>query len=284
VFHVAADHLVYWDTSFFTSFLPKLSSMVTEDEWNKVVGRVSPSSGTLLTRFRVNTRDNYSSVDRAWTAFKRTHDSTATLKQVDKWWSSISQKVEKLIKDCYVAKSREKDSGSASFGNPKVNSKVTGMNFTWLSLMSDACVKQIAENAKTSNVGGMSVDAVMLQAVLLMTSKLLKIYAFDAFDGGREPDESLVMTYVSGSKNSAPLDFYVFPRLFTDISVFKEQVIGSPMYGSSGMLLGLLAMASPPLWENIVKGEVVVKGKPNAMLAAYAGLKPDELVKQWSKA
>merc|ERR1712226_1193902 len=72
-----------------------------------------------------------------------------------------------------------------------------------------------------------------------MTGKLLRIYAFNAYTIGREPDISQFTTYLAGGESAPPLDFYSFPRMFGNFTDIQHKVIGSPMYGPSGMLLAV---------------------------------------------
>merc|ERR1712154_716674 len=142
------------------------------------------------------------------------------------------------------------------------------MPFTWESAMSEACLNNIAAmfmgrrhsvGSSNSNAAGkdiertasgrpsrdiidsLRVDDVLGSALMLMTSKLLRLYAFDAFSGGRKPDDKLVMGYVNGTQSTPALDYYGYPRLITDISAFKRMVLGSPMNVPTGMLVGICA-------------------------------------------
>merc|ERR1719409_1383336 len=107
-----------------------------------------------------------------------------------------------------------------------------------------------------------------------MTGKLLKVYAFYALAADRDPDMMQFEAYLFGTEQSAPLDFYAFPRLVGDLTVTKRQAIGGPMYGPSGMLVALVAMVAPSrVLEEYKEGsaEVPTKRRAAALRAAYEG-------------
>jgi len=292
--HVDGRHLVHWDRDMLACMPPKLASMVTDDEWNKVVGRISPSAGTLLTRFRVNTTDNYAAVNKAWMAFESANSSHPAYAKVIQWWKDIASDIWGAIKNNYVKLSRAADNaaGKAAFGNPKLGDLVKGMPYTWEAVMHGDCGREMALvlwSRDKQPLNRLTVDDALVHAVTMMTSKLLRIYAFDEFSGGRTPDSSLVMAYLSGS---TPMQFHTFPRLFRDITVFKRRVLGSPMYGPSGVLLALMTIiahaagsakdATPtsvlprrtqPRLSVMVPNDLLTK----AMLKAYQGEGPEQM-------
>merc|ERR1719195_1278858 len=122
------------------------------------------------------------------------------------------------------------------------------MNFTWQSLMSSACVRDILSmTAETqATLPTRTVDEAMTLALLAMTSKLLRIYAFNAFVTGREPTMNQVKPYLAGSGSTPPLDWHNFPQLFGDLSAIKKEVIGNPMYDPSGMQVALVTLGAAP--------------------------------------
>ena len=74
---------------------------------------------------------------------------------------------------------------------------------------------------------------------------LLRIYAFNAFVTGSEPNQSSINTYLLGHGTGAsPLDWHDFPQLLGDLGSIQKEVLGNPMYDPSGMLVALLAMDS----------------------------------------
>jgi len=275
--HVSGNSFVNWDLGFLKAMPPKLASMVADDEWNKAIGRMPPTSGTLLARFKVNVRDNYLAVDRAWQAFEEAHKGSPMYAKAVNWWQQLEDNIFKNITEYYINKSRAKDAeaGSAAFDNVNVSDNVRGMDYAWKDLMSDVCKAQVEEAARTS-ISELSVDQVLTCSVLLITSKLIKIYAFDAFSRGSIPTRDMVNGYLLGSGSKPlPLDFYNFPRIIRDISVFKQKVIGSPMYGPSGMIRGVIALAAIRLDKAPVVWQYLSSEQPGLLreilLAAYRG-------------
>jgi len=294
--HMDGRHLVRWNPEILEVMPPKLAAMVTDDEWNKVVGRISPSGGTLLTRFRVNTSDNFTAVGNAWQAFSVANRNNPAFEKVDEWWTEFASKAEDAIKKNYIKMSRsaDKTAGSAAFGNPKVGDMVKGMTYTWEAVMHEDCVEELTEilSAKTGkstvDLRKTTVDDAMCLAVLVMSGKLLRIYAFDNFSGDRTPDPALILMYLSGTSFVRPMDFYLFPRLFRDISVFKRMVLGSPMYGPSGILLAMLTLVAGSLLQSSkgrskrpsIQSEISADGETQrmmALLAAYEGESKESL-------
>merc|ERR1712232_83138 len=76
---------------------------------NKVIGRMRPTSGTLLTRFAANVRENYLAVDRAWTAFAQANQHDAMYTKAGAWWQQIQDSVRDVISSNYVKASRHSD-------------------------------------------------------------------------------------------------------------------------------------------------------------------------------
>merc|ERR1712098_656319 len=107
--------------------------MVADSEWDKAVGRMPPTSGTLLARFKANVRDNYIAVDRAWMAFVFAHRGSPTYAKAVQWWQDLEDFVFTKIKDVYIKKSLDNDLcvGPTAFGNPKIGENVCGTDFTW---------------------------------------------------------------------------------------------------------------------------------------------------------
>merc|ERR1712083_525409 len=121
-------------------------------------------------------------------------------------------------------------------------------------------------------------------AIAMMTGKLLRIYAFNAYTIGREPSISQFTTYLSGGDNSAPLDFYAFPRLFGNFTDIQQKIIGSPMYGPSGMLLAVAMIGCPEAESRTMVAQMDAsallmdsEGSAAAMQAAFAGETPENI-------
>merc|ERR1712110_653554 len=62
--------------------------------------------------------------------------------------------------------------------------------------------------------------------------------------GGGSPSKEMVDDYLHGSGKLKPLDPYNFPRLIRDMSWYKQKTIGSPMYGPSGVIRGIMVLAA----------------------------------------
>merc|ERR1712232_706044 len=124
---------------------------------------------------------------------------------------------------------------------------------------------------------------VITWAVLLITSKLIKIYAFDAFSRGSQPAKEMVDAYLNGSSHGKPLDFYNFPRLIKDFSVIKKKVIGSPMYGPSAMIRAILAIGAIRASMDGRVPQTLLSERParleEVLLAAYRGEDSARLLK-----
>lgn len=247
--HVGRKYIINWSRSYFEYLPPKLVTIIMESSWNKIVGRIAPSAATLLVRFRLNTRDNYNTVDQVFTTFKATisRDDCNFLKATE-WWNQISNDVNKAIIEGYVQKSRINDDAKsdASFGNPQISTIVQDMGFSWKSEMTSILSEDIlaTDSVTESTLAAFSVDEVMGRALTLMTGKLLKLYAYNAFAARREPNNMQCMAYVMGTDAISPLDTYLFPRLFGDLYELQKEVGRFPMYGPSGMILALAMMAA----------------------------------------
>merc|ERR1719221_557126 len=83
----------------------------------------------------------------------------------------------------------------------------------------------------------------MLYALLLMTGKLLLIYAFNALVTDKNPNEMQVEAYLNGVSGSPPLDWHNFPELSGDLHEIQQRVVGNPMYDPAGMLVALVGMS-----------------------------------------
>eukprot|EP00930_Biecheleria_cincta_P025905 TRINITY_DN18362_c0_g2_i1.p1 TRINITY_DN18362_c0_g2~~TRINITY_DN18362_c0_g2_i1.p1 ORF type:complete len:1176 (+),score=192.04 TRINITY_DN18362_c0_g2_i1:128-3529(+) len=291
--HAQQANYMNWDAAMLEKMPPKLVELILDDEWNKAVGRIPPFVASLFVRFRVNTAVNYDVIDRAYTAFQRSRQGDQYLKKANAWWSKIADEANKILDQGYVRKSRESDDqkGVQSFGSPQISERVKGMKMTWESIMSSACERDIlaSRGGSLDSLSSCSVDEILCNAVLLMTSKLLRIYAYNAFLMGREPDWTHCQLYLQGSEKTAPLDFRNFPLLHGDISTIQAAVVGNPMYDPVGMLLALVAMGSGPI--NIKKMADALstntplldkKKRVEAMMAAYAGEPPSKLALRYT--
>lgn len=245
--HVEKANYLNWDKEMFETFPPKLTELVLDDEWNKAVGRIPPMVANLFVRFRVNTLVNYEVVDRAFAAFEEDLRGTPDYVKATAWWVKVEKKVLQDIRSGYIKKSREADNKSKDcFGNEAVSSKVKGMNMSWESIMSRICVRDIlaSTDIKETSFSQNSVDDIMCHAVTLMTSKLLRIYAFNRYVSGRDPDVAQLEPYLVGTKDTLPLDFRNFPELHGDISAIQKEVVGNPMYDPAGMLVALASLGA----------------------------------------
>eukprot|EP00434_Breviolum_minutum_P024216 symbB.v1.2.021381.t1/scaffold1834.1/size99453/1 len=237
--HVEKANYLNWDKEMFETFPSKLTELVLDDEWNKAVGRIPPMVANLFVRFRVNTLVNYEVVDRAFAAFEEDLRGTPDYVKATAWWVKVEKKVLQDIKGGYIKKSREADNKSKDcFGNESVASKVKGMKMSWESMMSRICVRDIlaSTDIKETSFSQNTVDDILCHAVTLMTSKLLRIYAFNRYVSGRDPDVAQLEPYLVGTKDTLPLDFRNFPELHGDISAIQKEVVGNPMYDPAGML------------------------------------------------
>lgn len=68
--------------------------------------------------------------------------------------------------------------------------QVKGMKMSWESIMSRICVRDIlaSTDITETSFGSNSVDDIMTLAVTLMTSKLLRIYAFNRWKRAKKRD------------------------------------------------------------------------------------------------
>eukprot|EP00930_Biecheleria_cincta_P048102 TRINITY_DN33464_c0_g1_i1.p1 TRINITY_DN33464_c0_g1~~TRINITY_DN33464_c0_g1_i1.p1 ORF type:complete len:1112 (-),score=159.34 TRINITY_DN33464_c0_g1_i1:230-3565(-) len=287
--HVEKSNYMNWEKDMFSTFPPKLVELVLDDEWNKAVGRIPPFVANLFVRFRVNTLVNYDVVDRAYEAFDVDHRSNPNYQKATKWWSSVADQVQQMVREGYIRKSREADDkqGTNAYGNGPVSEMIKGTNISWESLLSRGCIRDILGASKLSetSISCQTVDAVMELAVLLMTSKLLRIYAFNRFVSGRDPDIGQLEAYLSGTKTTAPLDFRNFPELHGDISSIQKEVVGNPMYDPTGMLIAIVAMSANTAQIGTMVDKlkqsaelISVNERVAAMKAAYNKSSPDSLV------
>ncbi|CAK9041733.1 Uncharacterized protein SCF082_LOCUS24739 [Durusdinium trenchii] len=289
--HVEKANYLNWDKDMFETFPPKLTELVLDDEWNKAVGRIPPMVANLFVRFRVNTLVNYEVVDRAFAAFEEDLRGTPDYVKATAWWVKVEKKVLQDIKSGYIKKSREADNKSKDcFGNGTVGSKVKGMKMSWESIMSRICVRDILASTDITETtfATNGVDEVMCHAVTLMTSKLLRIYAFNRFVSGRDPDVQQLEPYLVGTKDTLPLDFRNFPELHGDISAIQKEVVGNPMYDPAGMLVALGAMGATEkqvtqISQKLQNAESLMTPEMRtlAMKEAYAGAGQEALVEKF---
>eukprot|EP00913_Durusdinium_trenchii_P009018 g8484.t1 len=294
--HVEKANYLNWDKDMFETFPPKLTELVLDDEWNKAVGRIPPMVANLFVRFRVNTLVNYEVVDRAFAAFEEDLRGTPDYVKATAWWVKVEKKVLQDIKSGYIKKSREADNKSKDcFGNGTVGSKVKGMKMSWESIMSRICVRDILASTDITETtfATNGVDEVMCHAVTLMTSKLLRIYAFNRFVSGRDPDVQQLEPYLVGTKDSQdtlPLDFRNFPELHGDISAIQKEVVGNPMYDPAGMLVALGAMGAtekqvekffPTTFEDMDTIKTPTSPYPRLLFITDAGDEADNEAALW---
>eukprot|EP00931_Biecheleriopsis_adriatica_P096753 TRINITY_DN7043_c0_g1_i1.p1 TRINITY_DN7043_c0_g1~~TRINITY_DN7043_c0_g1_i1.p1 ORF type:complete len:968 (+),score=193.03 TRINITY_DN7043_c0_g1_i1:362-3265(+) len=292
--HVEKSNYMNWQTAMFETFPPKLVEVVLDDEWNKAVGRIPPFVANQLVRFRVNTLVNYDVVDRAFAAFEHDLRSTPSFVKATDWWARTETEVTKLIKEGYVKMMRAADSKSNdSFGNVQISEKVKGMKFTWESVMSRTCIRDVFASTSVTEktLSGQLVDDILCYAVVLITSKLLKIYAFNRYISDREPEMSQLEPYLCGTKETPPLDFRNFPSLHGDMSSIQKEVVGNPMYDPAGMLVALVAMgASEAQVQELAtklqeqKALLGEDQKLEAMKAVYKGEEPQQLNRRFFEA
>merc|ERR1712159_563067 len=108
--------------------------------------------------------------------------SSVAYEKATVWWKKLEQEVLNKIKTIYVKESRASDAnaGTAAFGDPKIGATVKGKDFTWRSIMSTECANDLwtvlAVLGYTSKLDDLTVDSVFALSVLLITSKLFKIY------------------------------------------------------------------------------------------------------------
>merc|ERR1719210_1385416 len=88
--HISEKNYVHWDKIFFNEMPDRLVSLVQDDEWNKVLGRISPTTGTLFLRFRLNTAVNYDVVDKAFAHFELNHQGKRDFIAANEWWDQIA--------------------------------------------------------------------------------------------------------------------------------------------------------------------------------------------------
>lgn len=287
--HVEKNNYMNWEKDMFSTFPPKLVELVLDDEWNKAVGRIPPFVANLFVRFRVNTLVNYDVVDKAFAAFDVDHRSNPNYLKATQWWSSVAGQVQQRIREGYVQKSREADDkqGANAYGNGQISETIKGTNVTWESLLARGCIRDIvgASKLSESDLSSQPIDDVMELAVLLMTSKLLRIYAFNRFVSGRDPDILQLEAYLSGTNTTAPLDFRNFPELHGDIASIQKEVVGNPMYDPTGMLIALVALSANKFQTEIVIDKlqqptelIGVKERIAAMKAAYSKSSPESLL------
>jgi len=288
VAHVTNTNHVHWDRQYFGAMPDRLVTLIQDDEWNKVLGRISPQMSNLALRFRVNTAINYDVVHKAYAFFEHSHQTHVNFSKAQEWWEGIADDVEESIKQDYIKMSRKADfsKGGAAYSNPKIMSNIRGQTITWFSTMSKVCIQDIEDNCQVSSedLQSMTVDEVMGKALLLTTGKLLRIYAYDQLCSDRHPNRTQVMLYVTGFKGTLPMDFYSFPRFFNDITSIKNEVLGNPMYDPACMLFALAAFAASPaerksLVDALVQGRSIMDQarRAEAMLAAFHGAHPSTL-------
>ncbi|CAJ1408469.1 unnamed protein product [Effrenium voratum] len=201
--HVEKANYLNWEKAMFETFPPKLTELVLDDEWNKAVGRIPPMVANLFVRFRVNTLVNYEVVDRAFAAFEEDLRGTPDFVKATQWWVKVEKKVLQDIKTGYIKKSRDADNKSKDcMGNEPVSSKVKGMKMSWESIMSRICVRDILASTDITETtfSKNTVDDIMGYAVTMMTSKLLRIYAYNRYVSGRDPDVAQLEPYLLGNK------------------------------------------------------------------------------------
>lgn len=279
--HVKDAQYARWRPSYIQSMPTGLRAIVEEDEWNKALGRIPPFAGTLVVRFRVNCSVNYDLVAAAYAAFELEHQGSDAFAKAEAWWGPLAQRLKQLVAEGYVLQSRESDDrvGEAACGNPHVSEIAKSIGAPWRSMISSGCAADLAAGIGGEEaLGAASVDEVMCWAVLLITAKFLKIYAFDCFSRGEEPDTTLCERYVLGSEGKPPLNFHGFPPLQGDYAACRAATLGSPMYDPAGMLAALVALAASEeqvaqLVDALPKPEVPLgkEARDAAYAAGYAG-------------
>ncbi|CAE7251252.1 unnamed protein product [Symbiodinium natans] len=233
----------------------------------------------VFIRFKVNSNVNYVVVETAYASFADSRKDDVSFKKAMTWWLELRPAIKQAVLENYVKVSRQHDNAKDKFGNPKIKEMVKGQQVTWRSLMADECVKDIKSAGSLSDAAleVLNVDEVMALALTEITGKLLRIYAFSAFDAGVTPNPAQCRGYVSGSASNPPLDFYQFPRLLGDVSVLKKEVVGNPMYDTSAVLLALCALSATKsqvetLITKLAEGSILSKSERDEVLVrAFRG-------------
>ncbi|CAE7232637.1 unnamed protein product [Symbiodinium necroappetens] len=256
--HVGSNNYMHWRTDFFTSLPAILMKEALQDEWKKAVGRIPPDMSNVFIRFKVNSNVNYVVVEHAYASFAESRKDDASFKKAMTWWLELRPAIKQAVLENYVKVSRGHDNSKDKFGNPKIKEMVKGHPCTWRSLMAPECVQDIKSAGSLSDAAleVLTVDEVMSLALTEITGKLLRIYAFSAFDAGVTPNPAQCRGYVSGSSSNPPLDFYQFPRLLGDVSVLKKEVVGNPMYDTSAVLMALCALSATKPQVDIMLGKI----------------------------
>jgi len=290
---VAQENYAPWTQHCTSILIPELQDGVYTDEWMKAIGRINPEAVNLFVRFRVNVMVNYSVIRSGFAELEEKFRDDPLFSQAADWWTELRDQALEKIRGGYIQLSRDKDNlASFRYGPALMEDTIKGQNISWMALVTPAAQSDFAVFVKASPEGILEkchVDTVMSWALLLMTERMARTWAFATMQGGvRRPEASVLDEYFEKSLAASH-----FPKLpvfkneaeRTQLNDIRMRFTGNPQYDPSGMYIALAllaadAHASQTIYQNLGGKLKLIDDdeRAEALRQAYTGRTPEYLL------
>jgi len=290
---VAQENYALWTRSCTSILIPKLQDEVFTDEWMKAIGRINPEAVNLFVRFRVNVMVNYSVIRSGFAELEEKFRDDPLFSQAADWWTELRDPALEKIRGGYIQLSRDKDNlASFSYGSALMGDMIKGQKISWMDLVTPAAQSDFAVFVKASPEGILekcNVDTVMSWALLLMTERMARTWAFATMQaGGQRPEASVLDEYFE--KSLAGSHFPKLPVFKNEaermqLDDIKMEFTGNPQYDPSGMYVALALLAGDADARKTIHQKLDSKSKliadaerAEALSEAYKGRPPEYLL------
>lgn len=290
---VAQENYATWTQSCIQKLPLELQNAISRDEWMKAIGRIDPRAVNLFVRGRLAFLVNYMIIRNGFAELENEFRNDALLRQTADWWTEIKDHVLEKIRAGYIQLSRDQDNlASFSYGPALMEDWIKGQDIQWMALVSPAAQSDFAPFVEASSekiLEKCHVDTVMSWALLLMTERMARTWAFVKMKtGGGVPDKDALNGYLEKSLAASH-----FPELpvgkneaeRTLILTIKLYFGGSPQYDPSGMGIAVVALSATPEQKRKMsqilsnKDSLINKdGRVKALLHAYEGCPLEDLL------
>lgn len=290
---VAQENYAPWTQHCTSILIPELQDGVYTDEWMKGIGRINPEAVNLFVRFRVNVMVNYSVIRSGFAELEEKFRDDPLFSQAADWWTELRDQALEKIRSGYIQLSRDKDNlSSFRYGPARMEDTIKGQNISWMALVTPAAQSDFAVFVKASPEGILekcTVDTVMSWALLLMTERMARTWAFATMQGGvRRPEASVLDEYFEKSLAASH-----FPKLpvfkneaeRTQLNDIRMRFTGNPQYDPSGMYIALALLAAgadakQTIYQNLGGKLKLISDdeRAEALRQAYTGRTPEYLL------
>lgn len=297
---VAQENYANWTLEHTTNMNNVMKTYLYRDEWAKAIGRISPTTGNLFVRFRVNCKVNYDVIKNGFDTIKNKYALNDLFIDAVNWWDKVNDDVYKEINNGYIQKSKEQDKGE--YGESLMEDTIKKQKSKWINLLSDKTrmeFKNMPEFEKLNvSLEKCNINTVMSFALLAMTKRMAITYVFInnlcknvvLTNEDKTDIKTKILNYCN-HENIKYMDFNNFPKLpkQPEHQVIVENItqcfLGNPEYDPSGMFVALALLAACPK----TRKEISTKLQENKKLTrddkrseyfgkAYNNLNPKEIL------